>query len=285
MGGQGSGRSREATDAVEQMLAATVCGDKATISKCILKIDVAHRHGASHMSGARVSQLLQRACASLNFAAREAVPNPSEHLGDVRVSLHDGTRVWIEVKGQTKKQYFADITQADYIRDGTDFLRKYVLATPRLDQLIDGNLRKELAIDQKLTFTANWQLEDLWMADLALLETEDKKLRAGVQTASDLAAFMNDKYLVHLSMEGVRYLKISELRPVIAHRAGQKTRIELDTTSVAKVAAIRLAVGNAPGRNSTDFTYHIGYKDSQAAGRHKLHNYALAMSPKLQVLT
>jgi hypothetical protein len=284
MGGQGSGRSREATDAVEVMLAATVRGDQATISKCVQKIDVAKRHGASRMSGVRVSRLLKIACATLKFDVKDAVPNPIEHLGDIRVTLGNGSQVWIEVKGQTKKKKFADITQADYVRDGTDFLRKYVTATPRLNRMIKGKLRQELAIDAKLTFTADWSLADLWMADLALLETEEKKRRAGVRSPDDLAKFMSKKYLVQISMEGARLLKISELRPVIAHWAGEETQIELDTESQAKIARIRLAVGATPKRNTTDFTYHVGYKKIHAPGRHKLHNCAIARSPRLTIV-
>lgn len=283
MGGKGSGRSRHATDAVEAMLAATLRGDRAAISSCVRTLDGARRSGASNMGGVRVSQLLQQAGKALNLSVRDAVPNPSQRLGDVRVTLTNGSEVWIEVKGQTKKMKFTDITQADYVRDGTDFLRRYVAMEPRLDRLIKGDLRAELAVDEKLTFTVGWSLEDLWMADLALLETEAKKRRAGVTSPSDLARFMNDKYLVHLSMEGVRTLRISELRPVIAHRAGQKTWIDLDTSSAAKIAAIRVAVGAAPGRKTTDFTYHVGYKTSHAPGRHKLHDRALSESPKLAV--
>jgi hypothetical protein len=266
------------------MLAATVRGDQATILKCVRKIDVAKRHGTSKMSGVQVSRLLRNACATFKFQVKDAVPKASEHLGDIRVTLKDGTQVWIEVKGQTKKKKFSQITEADYVRDGTDFLRKYVTSTPRLDRMIRGNLRQELAIDAKLTFTANWSLADLWMADLALLETEEKKRQAGVRSPSDLAKFMNKKFLVQLSMEGARVLKISELRPVMAHWAGEETQIELDTKSSAKVAAIRLAVGAAPKRNTTDFTYHVGYKKVHAPGRHKLHNRAISSSPGLIIV-
>lgn len=284
MGGRGSGRSRKATDAVELLFAAVARGDSDSVAKCVAKIDVAKRHGASMMTGARVSRLMQQACSKLMFDASEAVANPPEHLGDICVSLRSGKRVWIEVKGQTKKKEFAAITQADYVRDGTDFLRRYANVNPTFDRLISGQLRRDLALDDALTFTADWDLADLWMADLALLESESKKMRANVRTPADLTRFMNEKYLVHLSMEGVRYLKISELRPVIALHSGDEIKIELDTASSSKVAAIRVAAGITPRHSTTDFTYHIGYKTSQAAGRHKLHNIALSMSPHLVVI-
>lgn len=284
MGGRGSGRSREATDAVEELLAATVRGDVTDASKWARRIDVARRHGASKMSGVRVTGLLRQVMLNLDLDAMDALANPPEHLGDIRVELGDGTRRWIEVKGQTKKENFADITQADYVRDGTDFLRRYVKENKVLDRLITGDLRRDLAIDEMPTFTAKWKIEDLWMADLALLESEAKKERAGVKKPADLLKFMDTKYLVHLTMEGVRFLKIAELHPVIAHRSGEQTNIELDISSTSKVAAIRIAVGVKPQRNTTDFTYHIGYKNSIAPGRHKLHNIAITNSPHLTVI-
>jgi len=284
MGGKGSGRSKAATDAVEAILAATAKGDATAITKCAQKIDVARRHGTSRMTGARVSQLMRKLCADLNLNVQDAVANPVEHLGDVRISLVDGSKVWIEVKGQTKKEKFADFTQADYVRDGTDFLRAYVKSTPTLDRQIAGNLRLELGLDIPLTFTSTWGLGDLWMADLALLETEAKKSRAGVRTPRQLAKFLKEKYLVHLSMEGVRFLRIVELRPVMAYYSGEPVQIVLDTSSKAKVAAIRVSAGIKPTVNTTDFTYHIGYKKVHAPGRHKLHNIALSKSPHLKVI-
>lgn len=283
MGGIGSGRSREATDAVELLLAAVIRGDEAEAAKCVKKLDVAKRHGASKMSGLRVRQLMSRACSELNFEVETATANPKEHLGDIRVVLGDGSKVWLEVKGQTKKQRFTDLTQADYVRDGTDFLRSYAKATPKFDKLLTGKLRQELAMDQKLTFTSDWSLGELWMADLALLETEQKKRRAAVLSPDDLKDFMSNKYLIHLSMEGIRYLRISELRPVIAMQSGEKLQIELDVASEAKAAAIRLSVGVVPRSGTTDFTYHVGYKNSKAAGRHKLHTLAVSASPFLTV--
>jgi hypothetical protein len=284
MGGKGSGRSREATNAVEDLLAAVLRGDADAMRSSVRKIDVAKHRGASGMTGARVSSLMQQVGTSLHFTVRDAVANPPEHLGDIRVLLADGAKVWIEVKGQTKKRNFADITQADYVRDGTDFLRAYAATNPSFNGLIKGGLRSDLALDQKLSFTKGWNLHDLWMADLALLETETKKSRAGVRTPQDLAKFMDEKYLVQLSMAGVRYLKIAQLRPVVALRAGGAMFVEVDTSSTAKAAAIRVGVGAAPGRNTTDFTYHVGYKDVDAPGRHKLHDLALSGSPHLKIV-
>lgn len=283
MGGEGSGRSRSATDAVELLLAAILRNDKPEIDKCIKKLDVARKHGASKMAGAKIFRLLRLAATQLAFEVSDAVANPGEHLGDLKVSLGDGSSVWIEVKGQTKKQRFADITQADYVRDGTDFLRAMFQNNADFSRLFDAGLRDELGIDAPLTFTRDWSLADLWMADLALLENETKKMRAGVRTPRDLTRFMEAKYLVHLTMEGVRYLKIANLRPVAALKQGQSLHVELDTRSKSKVAAIRLAVGCKPGNRSTDFTYHIGYKNSLAPGRHKLHSFALSEASNIAV--
>lgn len=284
MGGYGSGRSRNATDAVELLVAAVLKQDATETQRIVLSLDTAKRRGESGMSGASVLRLLNQVTGCLALSVRDAKANPPEHLGDVKVSLTNGGTIWIEVKGQTKKNWFADITQADYVRDGTDFLRAYAKSDASFNSRIKPVLRNQLDLDKPLTFTKKWPLADLWFADLALLETEAKKSRAGVTTPNDLAKFMDAKYLLHISGEGARYLRISELRPVLAYRAGGKLATEL-ATNPASTALVRVAVGGTPGRNSTDFTYHVGYKNSNAPGRHKLHNYAISQSRMLTVVT
>lgn len=282
MGGVGSGRSRGATDAVELLVAAVLNRDSAEAQKCVQKLDVAKRHGASKMTGARILRLVSKVEQQIGLVVQSAKANPKEHLGDVKVSLGDGSTVWIEVKGQTKKEKFADITQADYVRDGTDFLRAFAKANSKFDRLISQELRFDLGLDTPLTFTSKWSLPELWLADLALLETEDKKSRAGVRTPRDLAVFLDSKFLLHVSMEGARYLRLSDLRPVTAYRSGQKFQTSLGSNR-SSAALIRVAVGMTPGRSTTDFTYHVGYKN--AAGRHKLHDLAVAQSSKLTIVT
>ena len=284
MGGFGSGRSRNATDAVELLVAAVLRQDAAETQRIVVSLDAAKRRGASGMSGASVLRLLNQVNGRLALSVRDAKANPSEHLGDVKVSLTDGGTIWIEVKGQTKKDRLSQVTEADYVRDGTDFLRAYAKSDASFNSRIKPKLRNQLELDKPLTFTNSWSLADLWFADLALLETEAKKSRAGVKTPNDLAKFMNTKYLLHVSREGARYLRISELRPVLAYQAGGKFVTEL-ATNRASTALVRVAVGGTPGRSTTDFTYHVGYKNVDAAGRHKLHNYAIQQSSMLTVLT
>ena len=118
MGGFGSGRSRNATDAVELLVAAVLKQDATETQRIVLSLDTAKRRGESGMSGTSVLRLLNQVAGRLALSVRDAKANPSEHLGDVKVSLTNGGTIWIEVKGQTKKDWFADITQADYVQIG-----------------------------------------------------------------------------------------------------------------------------------------------------------------------
>ena len=276
----GSGLSKSATDAVEEMLAARLRGDSVSMKKQVKILDKAYKSDQSWMTGERVFDLVDQTCESLALNVKDAQANPSDHLGDVSITLGDGSKLWIEVKGQTKKERFRDITQADYVREGTDFLRKYARLNPNFNKLIAGNLRIELSLDEGAASLKSWNLESLWVADMALLVDEEKRRRAGVHSSADLPKFLKKKYLFHLCMEGARLVRLDKLNSVKALLSGEKFYSVLNTSNKS-VASIQIAVGQAPATGRTAFTYHVGY--SNAPGRHKLHDFALTSSADVKV--
>lgn len=282
MGGKGSGMSRDATEAVEGLLAAVLRDDDSAILEFLKELDIAHRFGRSKMSGKKVLKLLQKAANSLAFDVADAEAQPNDHLGDVKVTLRTGEFRWIEVKAQTKKTDFAEIVQADYVRDGTDFLRRYDSTSNEFSLRMDPDLRLALELDKPIHSLKSWSLEDLWIADLALLDTEKKKTAANLKTGSDLPSFLERKYLVHLCTSGLRYVRLDNLGPIKAIGEGKKIETVIKTNR-ASTAAIQISAGRRPGHASTDFTYHVGFKNSNAAGRHKLHNIAWQHSSDVKV--
>ena len=277
---EGSGKSKGATDAVEKMLAARLRGDANAIQEQIKIIDDAYKADLSYMRGKRVFSLIDKTCKYLSLDVLDAEASPSDGLGDVCIKLKDGSKLWVEVKGQTKKAKFRDITQADYVREGTDFAKKFAKLNPAFDKLILGNLRTELALDDGASSIKNWELADLWVADLALLVNEKKRKRAGVNSPADLPKFLKKKYLFHLCMEGARIVRLDQLNPVKQVLSGDKIHTVIKTTNKS-VAAIQIAVGEEPTSGRTAFTYHFGYNN--APGRHKLHHFALASSEATKV--
>lgn len=283
MGGYGSGRSRDATEAVERLLAALLRNDQDDVKVQVAELNIAYRVGKSKMPGTKVRALLTEVCASLDWDVRDARAKPSDHLGDVRVVLSTGEIRWIEVKAQTKKARFADITQADYVRDDTDFLRRFDKVNHEFKMKIDPNLRIALKLDRAMTELDAWSLESLWIADLALISSVQKKKDARISNQHEIVSFLQRKYLLQLCMEGVRYVRLDQLGPVDAVLKGSDMEIVVRENQCS-TAVIQISAGNSPGRATTDFTYHVGYKNSIAPGRHKLHNYAITRSPGLIVV-
>lgn len=274
----GSGKNKDVTDAVEKMLAAQLMGDASTVRNQTRVIDLAHRQNNSYLSGSQVHGLIKKVCSHLSLPVQDAQSSPSDHLGDVCVTLKDNSKIWIELKSQTKKLRFRDITQADYVREGTDFGRKYAQENEKFNKLIVGNLRVELKIDSGPTALDNWKLSDLWVADLALLVDSERRKRAGVNYSSDLSKFLERKYLLHICAEGARLVRLDQLEPVRSILAGSQLLVNLKTTN-ASVAAVQVSVDDALISGRTVFTYHFGYRN--APGRHKLHDFALAVSSGL----
>ena len=276
----GSGLSKLATDAVEKMLAARLRSDAPTIKQQIKILDKAYESDQSWMTGKRVFDLVDQTCEFLSLDVSDAQVNPRDHLGDISIDISDGSKLWIEVKGQTKKERFRDITQADYVREGTDFLRKYARLNPNFNNLIVGNLRLELSLDDGVASLKSWDLESLWVADLALLVDEEKRRRAGVHLSADLPKFLKKKYLFHLCMEGARLVRLDKLNSVKKVMSGEKFYTVLKTSN-RSVASVQIAVGEPPATGRTAFTYHVGYDN--APGRHKLHDFALTSSADVKI--
>lgn len=202
-------------------------------------------------------------------------------MADIKVDAHEIGPRWIELKSQTKKKSFGDITQADFIRDGTDFLRAYAANELEFSDLIVDELRLALELDAPMSIGAGWQLPVLWMADLGLLVNDEKKKRAGATSQAGLSRFLEKKYLLHICLEGARLVRLDNLRPIAQLLDGGTLHTKLKLTNKGNIASIQVAANRTPAHNTTDFTYHVGYLN--ALGRHKLHNAAFDGSEGLQI--
>ena len=283
MGGIGSGRSKGATNAVEELLAAKFRNDRTAVSAQLSLLTIEHAGGRSLMSAEHLDSLTSQVVSHLGWTVHDAVANPRERLGDIRVDTAVGAPFWIEVKAQTMKERFADITQADFIREGTDFLRSYAREEPRFDSAVTGDLREQLGMDVAMLHGARWSLQDLWIADLALLVDDRKKGRAGATDGTGLHDFLRRKYFLQFCKEGARIVRLDDLGPVRDMLAGSTMFTNLKMTNSGNVASIQISAGEQPAHGSTDFTYHVGYRN--APGRHKLHEHAIARSTDLATFT
>ena len=235
------------------------------------------------MEPALIRNLIEEAVNELQLDVTDADAQPGDGLGDVRATSLDGTRYWFEVKAQTTKDRFRELTQADWVRDETDFLRWIVMREPTTDLRLPYWARERFLVDDADNYFEGWDRDSLWMADLALLVNRDARKRAGVYLPGDLIDFFRNKYLLHLTREGVRVSRLDTLAPAASYYDGEQPQVSLNFDNQAAVS-IALRCPGRPRRGSTHFTYHVAYP-TRVLGRHKLHSLSVdEATPTLEIV-
>lgn len=265
----GSGLANRNTKLIEELFAAILKDDRSGIKFMRREIDREFEIDRSGLTGESVTSALSSIAHDLGMSFDQVLPHPADQGGDVK-GASNGISTWFEVKAQTKKASFSDITQADYVRDGTDFLRRYLLSNSAALQHITAKTASELGLGLGVDMDDRWSMNDLHAADLCLLTSRESRLRVGVKKPSDLAEFASRKYLLHLTKEGARLIKLSHLAPIRDILDDRFPSMRLKTSNRNELSI------QAECSGGVDFTYHIGY--ANAPGRHKLHARALSRS-------
>lgn len=274
---KGSGFASVTAAAIEELLAAALRddGDEVAVQRRLLEYEC--EKGNCGMSPDLIVSLLTAAVEQIALDVAGAIAQPLDGLGDVRASLQAGGSAWFEVKAQTKKDRFADLTQADWVRDETDLLRWLVHQDPQFAAQLPDWVRAALAIDDPLNYFAGWDRDSLWIADMALLTNRDVRERARISTSADLPSFLERKFIVHLTREGVRILRLALLPPISAALSGRPVDMSINYANQT-AASIAFACPGPLQRGAVHFTYHLGYPTG-VLGRHKLHAISLAVGP------
>jgi hypothetical protein len=273
----GSGLANASAAAIEDLLAAALRGDHAevgvqrdrlqyecSIDRCGIEPDV-------------IVDVVIEAVEQLGLNVRDAVAQPLDGLGDVRASLGDSSFTWFEVKAQTKKDRFADLTQADWVRDETDLLRWLFHNEQRFAERLPRRVADLLSVADPWTYFRGWDRDSLWLADMALVSSRSVRLRAGIDSMAALHEFLNRKFVVHLTREGIRIVRLSLVGPVAGVLAGKPVAMQFNYANRA-AASIAFASPGPVARGTVQFTYHLGYP-SGVIGRHKMHAVSLARGP------
>lgn len=269
----GSGLVNTTTEIIEDMLAAALCGDEGTVLRCEKRLLLEVASGRCGMSPDTVVRLIRDVAASLGAPFEDAVPRPLDRLGDIRARRPDGTSIWIELKAQTMKDRFAQITEADWVRDDTDFLRWMRHNDKDFRRRLPSSIADLLDVDDPTSYFKNWDRDSLWMADMALVSSRVVREGSGIKSPKDLRSFMSKKYIVHLTRQGVARIALTEVTPIAGVLRGDAVNFDfIDSNQTA--VSVALASGVTPGRGRTQFTYHVGYP-SGVFGRHKMHAVSL----------
>jgi len=275
----GSGLANASAAAIEELLAAALRGDDAEMVVQRELLGFEYANARCGMDPDVIVRLVTQAVGQLALDVADALAQPMDGLGDVRASLRDGSSAWFEVKAQTKKERFADLTQADWVRDETDLLRWLRYNDRAFATRLPHWIADRLTVPDPSAYFSGWGRDSLWLADMALVSLRAARLRAGIASPLELRAFLNRKFVVHLTREGIRIVRLSLLGPVAGVLAGHPVSMQINYANKT-AASIVFALLSPGARLSAHFTYHLGYP-SGVVGRHKLHAASFAQSPQM----
>ena len=172
------------------------------------------------------------------------------------------------------------------MKNETDALRKLLV----VDESFRGRLSEPVADGLTMLDGGNslsaWSFEELWLADVASLYSSSRRSMAGVETPSDIPGFLERKYLVHLTMEGVRAIRLDHIAAVQEVLAGRRLHRRISTGAKSD-AILWLSAEGEPQRGSIDFIYSVGnvQNDGTVLGRHKMNARAISRSPSVIVIS
>ena len=214
--------------------------------------------------------------------ARDIAPEPinARRVGSGRadVVIFSDPERFIEVKAQTKKKSLADITQADWIRDGCHGLRWLNANDSDMAVLLADDLGP--LVGKPAQEFADWTLEEAWLADVALLSDEDLLREEELTERSAIRDHMARKTIVLLNQGGAWYGPMANLRPISHVLDGGLLHYRLKLTNKTRVS-VPMWTRGAGVFGGIDFTYHL-YESSQTPpgqgpmGRHKFHASAFS---------
>lgn len=267
----GSGLHNDAALAVEELWAAHLEGSSR--SQALSALRRARSRGYCGVAPARIDGWLASLAGKLGWTVASAHRiAPFDHA-DVEARLSTSEFRWFELKSQLTKRY-SEITQADYIRDETDFLARLSAEDSAYAAHIGGQFAAWLQQPVHLSYFRGWtRLEDLFLADMAGLRTRGKRLSLGVTNRAGLNRYVDAKYLLQVTQDGARVCELRELAPVKFIRAGGKLHWQLRDNSKGRGLWIL-----DPATGKPWFSYNL-YRPSRPFGRHKLHAHALAGVP------
>ncbi len=274
----GSGLSGDVATAVEELLAAHLRGDLAAVHRQEQILQLERRRGFCGIDQRTTSLWIKSLVSALALPCATARRALRGSPGDVEAVLHDGTSRWFEVKAQTKKVDFRDLTQADWVRDGTDALAWLAHRDASFQEAAGRTVVRLLRDRVPRGEFKGWTFADLWLADVALVTSEADRVAVGIHTPADLQLFLGEKYLLHITQAGGRLVPLGGLLPVKRVIEGVPLMYQMKKNRVSLIS-VPLSVSSP----SPAFTYHVYQPDvpGQLKGRHKLHAGAVVGAKRM----
>ncbi len=276
----GSGLANQTTRAIEDMWSGALADDQESFHDAVSEHRRQELRGRSGIETAALASAIVQAVKSLNLDVVSSTPRPLDGLGDVRCQLRSGELIWFELKAQTTKPRFGDITQADWVRDDTDFVRYVSLHERVVRSALPSWAIEILNVDQPDEYFSGWDFKGLWAADMCLLSNRTKREVAGVRRPADLVSFAKRKILVQIAQPGIRMVPFASIAPIKAVLDGSEVDRQFVKANQSAIS-IQLSSPGRAGRGTTNFAYHVAYPSS-VLGRHKMHAVSIELSPKTE---
>jgi hypothetical protein len=269
----GSGTATGEADACAVLLAAHFAKDHRMVREAEAEFDAAYGHrtslgagGGRGYTGTELSGLLAAVPGALGLRVESAEACGVGEAGDVLLACDNRRTVRIEIKAQLTLPDFTWIQSADWIRDQTDFLAALLTIERRARQQISKSVA--YLIFHGYEPDASWDLGSLWAADVAGLTTSDARERHGVANAGHLMAFLQSKYLLHITMEGLRMFQLAHIPNLTSALQGG---LRYALMPPAKASQLRIRTrgdGQQPRVRGIHLTYFLGQRNRPVGGHH-----------------
>lgn len=260
----GSGLHREISRALETLTAALFEGGPTAAA--LGRIKKQQEAGRSGVSPRAAHRWIASIVDDLALPVVSAELPPNDYLGDVHLTLEDGSSAFVEVKAQTTKS-FAELIQADWVKGVTDAVRWVFAEDEDFRAAQPGWLAEMMEERAPGRYFGSWTFGDLWAADVALLTDRNRRRIAGVEEPEDLHEFLGRKYLLQISREGARLVRLDQIPAIAQVIAGGSVNRRIDR--LRKSTSIKVSAGAGSADSDFDFVYYVGYTP-KVVGRHKL---------------
>jgi hypothetical protein len=184
----------------------------------------------------------------------------------VLVECQNGPAVRIEIKAQLTLSDFSWIQSADWVREETDFLGELLATEPTARDRLSTDVR-ELIVGSYAK-EAGWDLGALWVADIAGVTNRRTRRRLGLLTPGHMTSFLENKYLVHLTMEGLRLFRLSEIPNLLSALKGGLRYKLMPPLNASELRVRTRGDGQAPRHGGIHLTYFLGQRNRPVGGHH-----------------
>ena len=266
---QGSGFASPRADAIARLSAAILTRNANERDMAIDQINLQGEKGNCPCSGddilKRIKPILHKV-----FPIVQSAKSLSLGLsGDVEIIINSTDTQRLEIKALLEKERVGDITQSDWVRDVTDTLRFLSFNDINFKNKLGSRNLSNLQ-SPKSDFKG-WDFTSLWLADIAGLTSQKKRLEFKVKSFSDLKYFLSRKYIMHLCQERDACFSLAALSAIQQALSSPKSVSYSLKDNKKSECAVCVKLNNG-----VVFTYHIypyaGFKNRTAfVGRHKLH--------------